>query len=401
MAALENNSSIQNLSFRDLSTNSSHGDPCKNSALFSTSAVSIAIVSCYALLIPLTVLGNGSVIAAFVSNTRLRTTTNIFIVGLAASDILVGTFALPFWTFIVSHENIMAGYCFSTYTVYISFDVFAGCASILQLTAIAIERFFSMKWPLIHRKMPQWVYCIILTLAWLCATVMAVLQPLQVRTELWRQAYTAALFAFCFFFPFVIIVSCYCYIFKVTRFQARRRLSSCSDSQRCGTTPGVAIKELNVAITVAVITGLFLAAWLPFFSVTVIATFCMTCLPSGAALLHLVKFFKFLQYSSSAINPYIYAYRNREMRATLAKIAGKIFPCDLARSWTRNLSSKRHAKHPLKQSATENVQANGLNRCNSCSENNNSFKRAKNVLDEKIKVRQKKRNKKKTVVIYV
>lgn len=249
--------------------------------------------------------------------------------------------------------------------------------------------------------MPQWVYCIILALAWLCATVMAVLQPLQVRTELWRKAYTVALFAFCFFFPFVIIVSCYCYIFKVTRFQARRRLSSCSHSQRCGTTPGVAIKELNVAITVAVITGLFLAAWLPFFSVTVIATFCMTCLPSGAALLHLVKFFKFLQYSSSAINPYIYAYRNREMRATLAKIAGKIFPCDLARSWTRNVSSKRHHKHPLKHSAKENVQANGLNSCNSCSENNNSFKRAKNVLDEKIKVRQKRRNKKKTVVIYV
>lgn len=333
MAALpesrRNNSSINSSYAYILATSTSPAlrDPCKDPALFATSGVSAAVASCYAILIPLTVLGNGSVIAAFATNTRLRTATSFFIVGLAASDLLVGMFSVPFWTFVVSHDNIMAGYCFSTYAVYISFDIFAGCASILQLTSIALERFVSTQWPLIHRKMPRLVYIIMLLFAWLCATVMAALQPLQAKSPAWQKNYTIFLFLSCFCFPLVIILTCYCYIFKISRFQARRRWSS--SSKHCGLTPGGAIKELNVAITVAVITVFFLAAWLPFFVVTVIATFCLTCLPSPPGLLHLVKFLKFLQYTGSAVNPYIYAYRNIEMRRTLAKIASKFFPCDL------------------------------------------------------------------------
>ena len=398
MAVLQNSSSIQNLSSRLLSTSTNYLDPCKNPALFTTSAISAAVASCYAILIPLTVLGNGSVIAAFASNTRLRTATNIFIVGLAASDMLIGTFAIPYWTFIVSHENIMAGYCFSMYVAYISFDIFAGCASIFQLTAIAVERFVSMQWPLIHRKMPRYVYSVMLAFAWICATAMAVLQPLQANTELWRKTYTVVLFAFCFCSPFMIIVFCYSFIFKITRFQARRRLSSCSDSQRCGTMPGVAIKELNVAITVAVITGLFLAAWLPFFVVSIIATFCLTCLPSGSAVLHLIKFLKFLQYSSSAINPYIYAYRNKDIQRTLTKIAGKIFRCNLAEFGTRNSISKRHAKHSIQ--STDRMQEDGL-------PSYKAISLEKEVFEEEIKVKharleiQKKKSKKKTVVIHL
>lgn len=381
-------------------TSASYPDPCGNSALFATSAISVVVASCYAILIPLTVLGNGSVIAAFALNTRLRTATNIFIIGLAASDMLVGTFAIPVWTFIVSHDNIIAGYCFSVYKVYISFDIFAGCASILQLTAIALERFVSAQWPLFHRKLPQYVYCTMLLFAWIFATAMAVLQPLQAKSAIWQKNYTVVLFVLCFCIPLVIIITCYCHIFKITRFQARRRLSSCSNSRCCGSTPGVAIKELNVAITVAVITGLFLAAWFPFFVVTVIATFCLTCLPSGYALLHLVKFLKFLQYSSSAINPYVYAYRNKEMRRTFANSARNIFPCinPVPDFRTRNLSiSKRDSKRSLP--SMDEMRAEGYR---SMSKNQD----ISSELEEEIKAKKHRRelprkDKKKTAVILV
>lgn len=397
MAALpesrRNNSSINPLDFYSglPSTSPAYRDLCEDSASFSTSPVSAVVASCYAVLIPLTVLGNGSVIAAFATNGRLRTATSFFIVGLATSDLLVGTFAVPFWTFVVSHDNIMAGYCFSTYAVYISFDIFAGCASILQLTSIALERFISAQWPLIHRKMPRRIYCAMMLLAWLSATVMAALQPLQARTPRWWETYTIFLFLTCFCFPLVIIVTCYCYIFKISRFQARRRLSS--SSRRCGHTPGGAIKELSVAITVAVITVLFLVAWLPFFVVTVIATFCLSCLPSAPELLHLIKFLKFLQYSSSAINPYIYAYRNTEMRRTLVKIARKFLPCDVGLATTRNI---------VDQSIMQG-QAQGLHQ--SMSLRNGISSEERQVFEEQIKdktpTKLPKKSKKKTVVIYL
>lgn len=396
MAALpesrRNNSSINPLDLYSglPSISPIYRDLCKDRAIFTTSPVSAVVASCYAILIPLTVLGNGSVIAAFATNGRLRTATSIFIVGLAASDLLVGTFAVPFWTFVASHDNIMAGYCFSTYAVYISFDVFAGCASILQLTSIALERFISTQWPLIHRKMPRRVYCGMLLVAWLCATVMAALQPLQAKTPTWRETYTISLFLSCFFFPLAIIVTCYFYIFKISRFQARRRLSS--SSRRCGLTPGGAIKELNVAITVAVITVLFLAAWLPFFVVTVIATFCLSCLPSPPGLLHLVKFLKFLQYSSSAVNPYIYAYRNTEMRRTLAKIARKFLPCDAGLNGTGNVvrQSIMQVQDPERyQSISRNIIS---------SEEGDVFEEE---MKDKTPTKPRKKGKKKTVVIYL
>ena len=388
-----NNSSINPLDrYSGLpSTSPIYWDLCDDPVVFTTSPVSAVVASCYAILIPLTVLGNGSVIAAFAINGRLRTATSFFIVGLATSDLLVGTFAVPFWTFVVSHDNIMAGYCFATYAVYIGFDVFAGCASILQLTSIALERFISTQWPLVHRKMPRRVYCSMMFLAWLSATVMAALQPLQARTPRWRETYTIFLFLSCFCIPLVIIVTCYYFIFKISRFQARRRLSS--SSRRCGHTPGGAIKELNVAITVAVITILFLVAWLPFFAVTVIATFCLSCLPSPPGLLDLVKFLKFLQYGSSAVNPYIYAYRNFEMRRTLAKIANKFLPCDAGSMKTRNA---------VRQSI---IHGQEQDRYQSISLRNVISSKEGRVFEEEIKdkapIKTPKKGKKKTVVVYL
>lgn len=387
-----------NLNSMALPTTPSFRSPCDDPRLFASSAVSVVVASCYAILIPVTLLGNGSVIAAFAANARLRTATNILILGLAASDLLVGAFAVPFWTFIVSHADITAGHCYSTYLIYISFDIFAGCASILQLTAIALERFLSTQWPLFHRKLPQYVYCIMLLVSWLCALTMAALQPLQAKTETWRKSYTVALFVSCCCSPLVIIVTSYCYIFKISRFQGRRRKTS--SSKRCGLTPGGAIKELNVAITVAVITVLFVTAWFPFFVVTVIATFCLRCLPSPPALLHLVKFLKFLQYSSSAINPYIYAYRNAEMRKTLAKIARKLFPCDLGIG-TRNVIDRGDSIQRYRQSI---IQADQKPECyQTISRNNLSSAGEVFVQDTKSKPAKKsqKKNKKKTKVIYL
>ncbi|XP_029207432.2 D(1) dopamine receptor-like [Acropora muricata] len=336
---LQNNSLKLSLQL-SLTNGSQYPEMCDNPALFATSTVSTTVALCFAFLIPFTLLGNGSVIAAFALNTKLRTATNIFIIGLASSDLLVGTFAIPVWTFIVAHEDIMASYCFSLYYFYISFDVFAGSASILQLTAIALERFISAQWPWFHRKMSRWSYWLMLLFAWLCAALMAAINHVQIKREAWHEIYSIALTALCFVFPFAIIATCYTYIFKISRFQARRRLSSGSNSRHFGSTPGNAIRELNVATTVVVITGVFLASWLPFFVVTILATFCLTCLPSGPALAHLVKCLKFLQYSSSCVNPYIYAYRDKEMRSTIIKVANKIFPCSLARFRTKLKTAK-------------------------------------------------------------
>lgn len=50
----------------------------------------------YAIILLLAVVGNGLVILTLVQNRRMRTITNVFLLNLAVSDILLGVFCMPF-----------------------------------------------------------------------------------------------------------------------------------------------------------------------------------------------------------------------------------------------------------------------------------------------------------------
>lgn len=289
----------------------------------SRSGTTIAVALCYGVLIPPIVLGNGLVVISFIINHKLRTATNIFICGLGLSDLLIGLFSVPYWTYISSLEVLMDAYCTpALYKVYICLDIWTGCASILQLTAIAIERLYFTVAPLRHRRLPRSIYWYMIGVAWFYSTFMAVLQTIQTN---WAEEYSLLLMITCFVFPLFIIVAVYLYILKAGRRQVQKKPST---RNRMGSTGGH-LKEFNIFITVIVITGVFVIAWAPFFVVTVVASLCHGCIshPEHDALVRVVKW---MQYSSSAINPYIYAYRNEEVRLTFKKILRFICFCGLS-----------------------------------------------------------------------
>lgn len=296
------------------SSNSSSGFSCDGIGRSSGSTTAVLVSFSYAVLIPLIVFGNGLVVIAFVINQKLRTATNIFICGLGLSDLLIGVFSVPYWTYISSLNSLMDAYCDPLYSVYICIDIGTGCASILQLTAIAIERLYFTVAPLKHRRLRRSVYWYMVAIAWIFSILAAGLQPWQEKGK-WYNEYSLFLLISCFLFPLIIIIVVYSYIFKVSREQSRRRSSTAS---RMGSSGGN-IKEFNMFVTVLVITGVFIIAWAPFFITTVIATFCHDCIIRIQSE-HLVRFVKWMQYSSSAINPYIYAYRNEDVRSSFKKV---------------------------------------------------------------------------------
>ncbi|XP_031570904.1 histamine H2 receptor-like [Actinia tenebrosa] len=316
----------------------------------SRSGTTIAVALCYGILIPPIVLGNGLVVISFIINQKLRTATNIFICGLGLSDLLIGLFSVPYWTYISSLEVIMDAYCTpSLYKVYICLDIWTGCASILQLTAIAIERLYFTVAPLRHRRLPRSLYWYMIGIAWFYSIFMAVLQTVQKN---WVQGYSLLLLITCFVFPLFIIVAVYLYILKVGRRQAQRKPST---RKRMGSTGGD-LKEFNIFITVIVITGVFVIAWAPFFVVTVVASLCGNCI-SHPEHDFLVQVVKWMHYSSSAINPYIYAYRNEDVRLTFNKILRLVCFCACC-SRTRldkERKSKRNVRlHSIQQGTRKN-----------------------------------------------
>lgn len=58
--------------------------------------ITIAIIPLYSVIFLLAVIGNSLVILTLVQNKRMRTITNLFLLNLAASDLFLGVFCMPF-----------------------------------------------------------------------------------------------------------------------------------------------------------------------------------------------------------------------------------------------------------------------------------------------------------------
>ena len=93
----------------------------------------------------LIIVGNSLVITTYRRNAFLHTRTNIFIVSLVVSDLLVGAVSVPIWTYLtfVNFQNIPIHLLEN----YLFFDIFSTLASIFNFTAISIDRCYVISRP--------------------------------------------------------------------------------------------------------------------------------------------------------------------------------------------------------------------------------------------------------------
>lgn len=297
----------------------------------------IVSATAYVLLALFVIIGNILVIVAFKFNSRLRTTNNTFLVGLAVSDLLVGLISIPLWIYFSTcqqHSTCVEGV--ELITFYSTVDIFSGCASVLQLTAISIERYLAITRPINHRSYSMWIYYLMIAAAWFFAFVMASLYPLQFNN--WQKPYSIVLVTTCFAIPSLVILIVYAIILRTARGTIRSRVRPAQVKNR------PAQNETKIAVTIALIIGLFVIAWLPFFVVNMLAEFCMGCLPPYPNILRLVRFVKWMHYSNSMVNPLVYAYRNGEMRKTFKQLLISCFCCCYANDNNTFRTSMRTGK---------------------------------------------------------
>ena len=84
-------------------------------------------------------------------------------------------------------------------------------------------------------------------------------------------------------------------------------------------------QDLRISITVAVVTGLFIICWTPFFGINFAVGLCWSSsigceVLTKIPLTFIVRIIKWLQYGNSVCNPILYGLRNREFRQTFHKI---------------------------------------------------------------------------------
>ena len=250
------------------------------------------------------IFANTLVIVSFVKNANLRTRTNYLITSLALADFLVGFVSVPGWFVLIyrEHDRYCAWYN-TVMAIWYVFEILGGVGSIFHLLALSWDRLCAIVWPLSHRSYTKTKYSIIICLTWFSATLVSGLSVPGNRIS--SRAYNMSVICLCFFIPLVLIFVAQ----GITLVTIKRNTAKYHGNSKLR-------RDIRAAKTIAIMIGLFLIGWLPFFSLGIVQ------FVSGDLVLpaHAVFAVKLLQYSNSLFNPILYGKKFPEFRKAYIKI---------------------------------------------------------------------------------
>ncbi|KAL7981718.1 hypothetical protein Chor_001533 [Crotalus horridus] len=284
-----------------------HSDSGRNaSAALGLSLQSVGVGVFLAIFILLAIVGNILVILSVACNRQLRTVTNYFIINLAIADLLLSTTVLPFSATLEVLDLWVFGRIFCD--IWAAVDVLCCTASIMSLCIISVDRYigvkYSLKYPTI---MTEKKAVVILGVVWLSSMVISI-GPLlgwkeqppesdQLCTITEEPGYAIFSSLFSFYLPLLVILVMYFNIYVVARrttksleagVKKERNKSmevvlrihcrsvledSLASTKRHTFRSSLSVRllkfsrEKKAAKTLAIVVGVFILCWLPFFFV--------------------------------------------------------------------------------------------------------------------------------------
>lgn len=338
---LYNNSSI----FGNNTPPSVIGDTTPNSK----TGFTIVVVVIQVIVIIVALAGNILVCGAILVHERLRCTlTNHFIFSLAVSDIITASIAMPIdvdlilknqlWT----HGEVMCNIFVTAYLV-------AAPLSMLNLLAVSVDRYCAITDPLHYSTtMTRKVVIITIISLWTYAILFTVIAmagwPLY-PTSLYHgycvfnvePAYSLVSSVINFVIPTIIMCALYYRIYKVAKAHARRidrhekfshtNVEYHSNIGSCSTTNGTdkknfksLTKNIKAAKTIALLVSAFLFCWMPYTLYSCISILCgKPCYESISGNVSSVTLL--IAYTNCALNPFLYAFHNRDFRESFRRLA--------------------------------------------------------------------------------
>lgn len=347
-----------------------------------TDASIIASATFNTIVMVLTVVGNSLVCFSVYYFPRLRRPTNFLIVSLAVSDLLVGLMSLPFRIAqTVNHEIWPESLGRAGCQYWIWIDMLCCGASILNLTGISFDRLLAVKWPLTYREnMTTRRATLVIVVVWVFALIVASLsfvkwggiEPIFIAPQcsIIAKIYITILACAAFFFPLAVLIFNYALVLKIAISHARRmqrdrdaiavnfmpELDANEETSGIASSPGSStraisiskrscepltdpkprrssglqiMKQLKATKTLAIVVGVFILSWFPFFVIFLTFQYCKDCfspaiIPPHVKTVLIIVFVYVLPVSNSAANPIIYTCFNKEFRTAFLRVLYKI-----------------------------------------------------------------------------
>uniref|UniRef100_A0A8C5BR89 Trace amine-associated receptor 1 n=2 Tax=Gadus morhua TaxID=8049 RepID=A0A8C5BR89_GADMO len=286
----------------------------------------------------LTVLGNLFVIVAISHFKQLHTPTNYLTLSLAMSDFLLGILVM----FPGMLQSVETCWYFGDMfcKLFTSSDVLLCTASILNLSFISIDRYYAVCHPLLYpHKITDNTAFIMILVTWCVSAVVGfgmIFLKLNIlgieelyynnvacegRCILLQSGVSITVSSIiAFYIPGVIMLGIYLKIYVVAQRQVRTTgLQNTSSSK-------VDKHQRKATKTLAIIMGVFLSFWAPFFICNIIDPFIGYSVPPA-----LFDTLVWLGYLNSTINPLVYAFFYSWFRKALQIIvSGAIFWSDMS-----------------------------------------------------------------------
>jgi len=301
-------------------------DDLSSRSLFLT----IVEVSSLLILNVLSLTGNTLVCISVYNNTRLRTTTNLYIISLAASDLLSAVLVMPFGTGVLITSEWIFGsvFCqfhafFSLFVIYVSPVTMGLTAANRYVRMCRSERQYKM---LFSARKSRALLASVWTFV-ACYTVVPRLAGLQAfefvpgyaqcsiahLSESGKMIHYGIVLTLFFLTPLMTTIVSYIKVAKMIR---QHNTDASSTIQRRGTNASISAQEIKISKSLFAVVFAFMICWIPFWVIVVLRRFRLVAkMPRNVELLCM-----FLLYLSNTINPFIYAGMNPVFKREFRKI---------------------------------------------------------------------------------
>ena len=265
-----------------------------------------------------TIVGNSIILLALYKTPSLQTVSNYFIGSLAGADLFVGIFANSLYVALsgfVSLQEIQELKDAETFIWLLTTTV-----TTFNLCFVALDRYVAIIRPLRYpSEVTTQRFLKTIISMWIFAVLFSTISfyiPLSDLPKLWIIGSFVT-----FLFPFGVLLFCYFRIYAIARAQNSRWKQQPIFHRSAQVAEG--LKNRKAAVTFAIITGLFVALFLP----TLVINFVAISLEGRCHRIRLnIAWFwaAAVSYTSSTINPWVYAIRMTDFKRAIKHLLFRV-----------------------------------------------------------------------------